>query len=326
MPDYAYVLRAPYTVADASLSKVYRDPLLSGANDGVRYLWDAAFPWSYPGGAFSGRPAAGPPADGAVVRDISEHLDGAFRKTSGLTVGYAGGGFRLDQLTGRYGYVEEPAAVNADIWNAAPAGAASVGASQLWLEVLYLMMPDARLWVGQASNSFAPLFCTSGTDAAPTQYYNNTPEKAWMGLKTDGSIMANFQTDLNVTTNVNGTSIPHIGKLTQIAAWRSGSGAAQAGIMIRSSVSRVVTTAQVANNVANYSASKTKMGVTQQSQWAASGLDMSQTPFRIYRGFTENLARSGRNPLTVLDDDWARVQARIAASAAANGGTSTIFV
>lgn len=40
----------------------------------------------------------------------------------------------------------------------------------------------------------------------------------------------------------------------------------------------------------------------------------------------ENLARSARNPTTVLDTDYAEVMARIAQSAALNGGTSAIYV
>ncbi|MER8715312.1 hypothetical protein NKJ09_29405 [Mesorhizobium sp. M0189] len=47
---------------------------------------------------------------------------------------------------------------------------------------------------------------------------------------------------------------------------------------------------------------------------------------KLYRGWVENLEVSGRDPQTVLDADWARIQARIAASASANGGTSLIFV
>ena len=95
--------------------------------------------------------------------------------------------------------------------------------------------------------------------------------------------------------------------------------------MVRSSAARVVTTGTVPDNTDSYAASKSKMGLGPSSLWEASGMDLSQTPFRIYRGFVENLARSGRDPETVLDEDWDRVQARIAADIAANG-TQTIFV
>ncbi len=330
MADSAYVLRAPYAVADAALPKVYRDPLLAGHNDGVRFLWDAAFPWCFPGGNFNGRPAAGPPAADVIIRDISEHADGAFRKLAAGTVGYGGGGFELKTLTGRHGYVEIPAAVNADIWNPAPAGAAVVGGSQLWLECLYLFMPDPRLWTGVQANSFAPVIQTSGTDAAPTQYYASTPEKAWVGIKGDGAIVANFQTAIGANSTVNYASsvIPHVGRLTQLGTLRNGPGPTQSALTLKSTAGRTTSGASaggVAANVDSYAASKTKMGVGPTAIWPGAGLDLSQTPFRIYRGFIENLARSGRNPFTVLDDDWARVQARIAASAAANGGVSQIF-
>lgn len=44
------------------------------------------------------------------------------------------------------------------------------------------------------------------------------------------------------------------------------------------------------------------------------GVLPSLSGLRLYRGFVENLARSGRDPLTVLDADYAAVTKRAAFS------------
>lgn len=104
-----YMFRMPYEVADPTKTSYAKDALVVGHNDGVRCLWDATFPWSYPAGSAFGRPAAGPPADGALIRDVSEHSNAAFRKAVVQAPGYGGGGFRLDTLTGRHAYRSAPA-------------------------------------------------------------------------------------------------------------------------------------------------------------------------------------------------------------------------
>jgi hypothetical protein len=58
---------------------------------------------------------------------------------------------------------------------------------------------------------------------------------------------------------------------------------------------------------------------------ALSAQDLNASNFKVFRAFIENLRRSQRDPLAVLDADWQRVQARIVASALANGGVSQIF-
>ncbi|MFX8581814.1 hypothetical protein ABTM27_20380, partial [Acinetobacter baumannii] len=92
-------------------------------------------------------------------------------------------GFELKAVTGRGCYIEIPAAVNADLFAAAPAGAASVGASQLWLECHYMIWPDMSGWTGHSTGVYAPLWCTAGSDANLAAYYATTPERVWMGLK-----------------------------------------------------------------------------------------------------------------------------------------------
>lgn len=332
MAKTAYILRTPYPVADPGFDLLLRDQLLKGANDGVRYLYDAELPWCYPAGPQAGRPAPGAPADGAALRDISEHGDGVFRKAAGQTVGFAGPGFELKGVTGRGCYIEIPAAANADLFAAAPAGAAVPGASQQWLESHLMIWPDMSGWTGHSTGVYAPLWCTAGSDANLAAYYATTPERVWMGLKADGSVQPTFQLSLGTTAGTNfvqlnmgsATANVHRGKLTQVAAWRTVGGAI--GIRLKSAAGTSILTGTAAANTVDYSASRTKVGVTPNAQWEASGMNLSSAPWRLYRGFIENLARSGRDPIVVLDADWARVQTRIAESAAANGGASQIFL
>ncbi len=45
-------IQLPGVPANASNPLPWRDPTLKGvANSGVRFMFDLAFPWSYPGGA-----------------------------------------------------------------------------------------------------------------------------------------------------------------------------------------------------------------------------------------------------------------------------------
>jgi hypothetical protein len=92
----SYVLESPIVSTDTTLEVAYRDALLRGvANNGVRFIADLGFGFSYPAGPFSDRPAAGAPVSGALVADVAEHANGSAVLTSGQTIGYAGGGIRL---------------------------------------------------------------------------------------------------------------------------------------------------------------------------------------------------------------------------------------
>ena len=117
---------------------------------------------------------------------------------------------------------------------------------------------------------------------------------------------------------------PHYGLLAQIAYWRT---ATATVLQVRTSAGTVsATAAQGALNAADCSATTPRWGIP------GSFVDFSQASqrtarnFRLYRGGIENLALSGRDPAVVTNAGWLATQARIAASAAANGGTSLIFV
>ena len=280
------------------------DDLLIGGNGGVRFLYDFSYPWSYPGGEDPyNRPAAGPPADGAVVRDVTGNADGVIRKAGSL--GYAGGGIDLSVATGRDNYLEIPASVNAGLF-----------ADQEWVEAHYFMWPDSSLWTGHSGSVYAPVFNSSGTDANPIGFYGSTPERVWMGVQNTGTVQAVFQQVIGSTAGTSYKALlmgssganTHRGRLTQVAAWRLDDGTIAA--RLRSTAGTTLLTGTATKNTSDYSTSRDKVGVTNVSQWEDSGLDLSASPFRLYRGFIEDLSVSGRDPVAVLDADYARVIAR----------------
>lgn len=326
------ILRYPVSTNDTTKAKRVRDLLISGStdygivadNDGVRCLIDIGFNYCYPGGTYAGRSAPGAPAYGATVYDVAMRANGAVRKASGQTIAYSGGGLDFASCTSRGNYIEVPASVAADLFAAAPAGAASVGSSQYFAIGDYVKWPNTSGWSDVSAGSYYPLFNWCGSVASPNAYYATTPEIVFFGLKPDGSVQASFQTALNVVTSLqmgSSTANVHRGLLTQILAWRNASGI---GIRLKSSAgTNVVTAALNSANTADYSAAAGKFGIGN-SIWPSSGMSASAN-HRHYRLWIENLARSGRDPLAVADFDWAITAKRIAASAAANGGTSLIF-
>ena len=134
MPNSVFAIKSSLTSTDTTLSKLVRDNLLDGVqNDGVRFLADLGFGFSYPGGPLLGRATAGNPLNGALVADVSEHADGYVNLNPGDALPYSGGGFSFAGATslgyGGAGAIQGdclviPASVAADLW------AAYGGASQ----------------------------------------------------------------------------------------------------------------------------------------------------------------------------------------------------
>lgn len=310
MPS-AFTLRSPNVSADASLQTLRRDPLLTGvANSGVRFIADTCFPWSYPGGAQAGRAAAAAPADQAVIYDVSENANGKIVKVGGQTISYAGGGFDFSALTERGSYLEAPASVAADIW------ATYGGASQRFMVCGYFKLPSLANW--NTSGNAAPLLSFATLNAGV-----GNPDMITIAQTNGGGLMSFRQTG-GATLAYTSVTPPAYDALAQVAFWRNASGV---GLTVKVGATRVTTLDAVGTaNTENFSGQTGRFGVgTAYWQPSLTGQTNARN-FRVFRPFVENLARSGRDPLTVLDADWARVQARIAASAAANGGTSLIFV
>lgn len=307
----AYTLNTPVASADTTLPIAVRDALLTGANGGVLFLFDTAFGFSYPGGALAGRAAAGAPANGAVVADISEHANGSFVKAATQTVGYAGGGFDFSTLAATVSagntdnHVKAPAAVWADIY-----------ANQEYMVVLYMRLPSLADW--NANASILPFFASSAAG------YSSEADPLTLDFQLAPNIQARRQTAVGAQTLLEISPATHYGRHAQVAFWRNAAGT---GLRVKSAAGVSLSTAAAgAVNAANFSACQPRFGTVTPFTDFASASHRTCRNFRLYRGFIENLHTSTRDPVTALDADWERVQARIAASAAANGGTSLIFV
>lgn len=315
MPSGIYTLQAPIVSTDATLSTLLRDPLLAAPNSGVRFLMDTAFGFSYPGGPFVGRPAAAAPANNAPIYDVAELANGSFVLPGGTgAMAYAGGGFDFSGVTARGVYAQIPASVAADIWNAFG------GNSQRWLMCCYLKLPLLADW------STTGGICGFMSFAAANSSVGN-PDIATVGSVNGGQVQVVRQRTGGVLVNT--SVIPtanHYGAMCQLATWRTQAGGLS--ISLRSAAGGLLTANNAGSNEDNpidFSARTGQFGVGTAYWPTPIGGGANVVKFRMYRAFVENLARSGRDPAAVLDADWQRVQARIAANAAANGGISQIF-
>lgn len=307
MKNAAYVLKSDQATGDTSLPLLVRDPLLSGAsNSAVRFLFDLGFGFCYPGGDPSTRAAPGNPAGGALVADVAEIGSGQVIKAAGQTIAYAGGGFDWSGLTNNGSYVEIPAGVANDLWTAYG------GVSQQFIACVYVKLPVDADW-----NSTAGMrpFIT-WADGLPS---SANPDIISLGQSTVSAvkyIVGQRQTSgATVTSTTLALPTGYTGTICQIAYVRNASNNI---VTIRNAANgrSTLSGAFGSDNATNFSAQKGKSGVgsVYYSSGLATGNDAACSNYRTYRGFVENLARSGRGASwgTVLDDDWTRFAARIA--------------
>jgi hypothetical protein len=99
------------------------------------------------------------------------------------------------------------------------------------------------------------------------------------------------------------------GKIAQIAYWRNAAGV---GLRCKTTAtSQTVTGAAGVNNTTDFSAKQPRFGVCESfNDLSGQSAHRDASNYRLYRGWIEDLTLSGRDPATVLDADWERVQAR----------------
>lgn len=297
-------LKASGVSEDTSRPKRWRDLLLKDVqNDGVRFAFDLAFPYSYPGGAPIGRPAAAAPVAGATVGDISDHANGSAAVATAGGIAYVGGGFDFTNSAASSGGtldqgVMAPASALADIF--APFG----GKSQRYLACLYCKLPALADW-----NATGTILSFFGDKS-----YSTSPSLFILAMVNGGLLQVRRQTGANAYDTVAPTGIlpaaGDYGTVVQIAHWRSDAGQ---GLRLRSANGIVIgTRAMGADNTQDFSANAMCFGRNAGSFAGTSYQTVlpALKGFRVYRGFVENLARSGRDPVTVLDADYMRTMAR----------------
>lgn len=320
MTDYvANILRSPIA-APAGASVKLRDPVLAGLADKCRFLFDLDFSWCYPGGDFSTRPAPGNPANNAVIRDINGRADGrhifntvfeAPRTT------YAGGGFDFTAVMHRPFGVQGPA----DAW--APIHA---GADDYFMWFGYYRLPASADW--KASGGFATMFAS--TEATGFHISNADLLNVHQISPSAGNRRIEFsrQTAIgSVTSILLAPNDSHYGKVCQMGYWRTSAGVGCIVVPLDNEAAALSATAAAgANNSADYSATRPCWGDSGGSNTSMSAEDQAASNFRVYRGGLFDWAGVSALPQDILLADRTRVRARIAASAAGNGGTSLIFV
>lgn len=297
-------ISAPGIPVDTSRALPVRDPAMAGAsNNGVRAIFDLAFPWCYPGGSPIGRPDPAAPANGAVIYDMAERANGSIAVPAG-TISYAGGGidFTNSQVTGVGATLDAglifPASVLADIWTAFG------GSSQQYLFSMWCKLPSAANWNASA---------TLQSMAGDKPYMTAASLFTLAQLASGQQIQVRRQTAAATYDTTNQLAITpnaaDYGSVVQLAHWRNASGQF---LRLRSPNGTILATRAVgADNTQNFSGNTFCVGRNGQSFGGAGvGVLTAMSGFRVYRAYMENLARSGRDPVAALDAAYAAITAR----------------
>lgn len=301
--------------SDTTKSILRRDPYMMGGsnsggvlpadNNGVRFLFDLGLPWCFPGGSLTGRPDPAAPNAGQAIYDMAEMANGSFA-LPGVGPSWNGNGFDFTPVTTTGCGVQAPASALADIFAAAPAGSSEAGSAQHYLVWGWFKMPSAANWNATAGMNTIMSASDSGTG------YNGSPDLVCIGMmgqaQSGGGIKINARRQTALGTIAAEISVAlganDPGTIVQIGFWRNAAGV---GLTLRSAAGRVTTTQVIgSDNAADPSTKKFTWGKPAPFSGGSAGAGF--TGLRVYRGGIENLARSGRNPLTALDFEWYLVQ------------------
>ena len=303
MANTIYTLKTPLVSTDTSLPILTRDALLDGIeNDGVRFIFDLAFGFCYPGGSITDREAPADPLDNALIADISETNDASFLLGAGELVQFLGNGFDYSSLTQPNSAIIAPADILADIM------ADFEGSSQDYMLVTYVKLPTESDWTTSGLTSYISAANTGGSLSSDFVAFGAHTDVGVPVIRAIRTIYdqsteeySGEYTEIEVNAN-------EFGQFAQIAFWRNSSGR---GISIRTVNGRRTNTGVYGENTDHdFSGYTLKFGC-KGGYWHTDFINqLGAHNFRQYRGFVENLARSGRDPLTVLEADWERTVAR----------------
>lgn len=280
------VLMTDGICTDTSLPILQHDSLLEGANGGVPWLFDLASTYGYP--------AQANPANGQLVQNMNASGNNAsVILQAGNTVNYLGHGFDFTGVTEIGNYVSGPVAAPASIWGSA---------NQYFIVCLYWKLPTSGNWNTAAAIHEIFKF-------AVTTYLSGA-ELVLMAEQDDGAITFRRQTAAATVTTLD--VMPNAldyGSFAQIAFWRTASGQFARIKSANGTVTQSTTSGS--NNTQNFSSLIPQVGVARGFKGAADGATMSAAQqnaakYRVYRGWIENSVVSGRDPLTVLDQDYTR--------------------
>jgi hypothetical protein len=277
------VIRLPTAFTDATLPTLAADDVLVGDNDGVRFLFDFARSDCW----------AGTPTDAAVIHDLSGSGDAEWERSVDSIATITGNGLDLTaNIAFRTACIHAPTSLASALYG----GGASL---QHWLACIYVKLPTAGNWWTQASIAPMLKFAADNYTNGPEHFLiavHNTPSLQLRRGLTTGTVEQTILSGANLTV--------HQGLFTQIAAYRTA-----AGTVLRcksSGGTTSVTTAAAAVNNQNFGTLRCQIGSGTGASWFLYGAGAP----RIYRGWIEDLALSGRTPATVADADYTRTIAR----------------
>ncbi|RYD38981.1 MAG: hypothetical protein EOP87_00155 [Verrucomicrobiaceae bacterium] len=284
MASNTIVYQIPGAITDTSIPILPRDALLTGSNNGVRFLFDLA-------NAFSWTP--GTPVQGKAVTDMAEISAAGQVNLSAGTLANTGNGIDFTSVTGR-GCVSLPATVAANIWT-----------DQQFIMCAYYKMPAVpTVTTGSASTS---LFTA---ESGNSDHYGASAEFVLANWITTVSGRVQFArcTALNTVDTRNLDMTIHAGLVTQVACWRT---ATEWNARFKSSAGTTLGTlagANTKNTTFDFSAKTLNFGPS--GSFGIKDPYGAKTGLRLYRGWVENLVTSGRTPITVLDADYTNTIAR----------------
>lgn len=292
------LLKSANVATAVGLEKFRRDAALVGDNGGVKFLFDLPSTAGWPG------------QDAPVAADVIPNVatttglmiigDGAFDIAAGQAISFAGGGFDFSALTADPAVVKAPSGALQSIWDAA---------NDYFMVVGYFQLPTSGDW--NTSVTLAPMFCcTDGANGYAT------PEADLLTIaQASGGILSFRRSTASgvATATTIAVAAGAFGNLAQISFYRDSSGAH--GRLRTATTDQITTVDAGGNNSGDFSLKRARWGVPGSFN-ALPGVaaHLNAANHRLYRGWIEDLSISGRDPTTVLDADWARVQARKTAS------------
>ena len=271
------VIRVPGTTTDTAKPILRKDAMLkTDVNGGVKFLFDLGNLPGYPGGN---------PVNGTVIPDLSDHADGVAEVSAGQAVAYLGGGFDYEGVTAINNDIKAPSSCLASIYAAS---------NQYFMKVAYRKLPLLADWPSTTS------LMSILADNTATSGYTTVPDLLTIGLGNAPNISARRQTSVGAADTLTMNADANMyGQVCQIAFYRTAAGQT---LRVKSALGTKTATAAVgSNNSANFSACEPRWGFIGQS---GALTPANSTKQRSYRGWIEDLALSGRDPVTVLDKDF----------------------
>lgn len=293
-----YILKSNISTNDETKQVLYRDELINNDNAGVKHLFDFGFGWSYPAGDLP-RSETQDPSDGDTVRDVSKNENnGVFEIPSGVSMTHVGGGILLDGEYSLTGNIFSMSAVDNCL--------SDFSESTSYINCMYVKLPSSEDMPDYGS-SIVPLF--SAADQGTN--YSSSGELCLMALASkseDGSystITSRLQRSLgtvtSLTVQIPSDSDAFDNEVVQIATYVKDG---VANLSVKSESLELLASSSFTGNSEDITDNQLCYG-TSRGRFSGTGV-----AYKVYRGFFENLDVSGRDPETVLSDDYDRTISR----------------